>query len=165
MAIKFTELLDKIKKSQEVFYALKTAINDESLAMMQYLAGIGICDSDKVKEEFDGHYKDEYRHALLFFKILRDLGGIYVLSPQEMMFNNDCGFIKPLDIDITPNSRDINLLLDNIKAEQCAIASYETLLKIHDFSKEHIDIIKSIIKDEEEHRDDLVKILKEKRAL
>lgn len=162
MTIKYEELIKLSRKYNQIFNSLKTAINSESLAVIQYLAGIGACKCEKIKEEFEGHLKDEYRHALLLFDILKDLGGTYSLSPQSMIFNNDCGYMPPMTC---LENNNILLLTDNIKAEQCAIVAYQTLLKSYDFNKNHANIIQSIIKDEEQHRDDLAKLLKEKRDL
>ncbi len=156
MALKYKELLFKLAERNTMFCDLKKAINDETLAVLQYMAGIGSCDSDDIKKEFDEHAKDEYRHAFMFHDILKDLGGYYAFNIQSMMMHNDCGFKQPFGISI-------NTIMDNIRGEECAIISYERLLKSYEWNKKHKDMIQSIIDDEKEHRDDLFKLSKKKK--
>lgn len=153
MPVKFKELLLKATEFQDMFHHLKKAINDEFLAFLQYAAGAGKCKSDRIKSEFDEHAKEEYKHALLFYTVLQELGGNYVFDPHIMMVNNDCGFTPPF-------GEPLEIIEDNIKGEQCAIASYSTLLTRFDFNKRHKDIIQSIIDDEKKHVEDLVKLKK-----
>lgn len=156
MAIKYNELLFKLHESEKQMCDVKRAINDETLAVLQYMGGIGVCKSEDIKKEFDEHAKDEYRHAFMFYSILQDLGGEYFFNIPSMMRNNECGFKIPF-------GNGINRLMDNINAEECAIVSYERLLKSYDWSEKHTSMIESIIKDEKEHRDDLIKLMRKKK--
>jgi bacterioferritin len=156
MAIKFTELIAQINKQHDIFIQLKKAINDEFLAFLQYSSGIGTCHCEKVKASFKEKANDEFKHALMFYEILQELGGEYIFMPQHLLFGGDCPF--------SPQIGDsINKITSNIKGEQCAIASYSTMLKLCDFNDKHTKIIKSIIAEEEVHVDELVKLLKEKK--
>lgn len=153
MPVKFKELVSKLTEYQDMFHHLRKAVNDELGAFLQYTAGNGVCKSDRIKKEFDEHAKEEYNHALMFYTIIQELGGVYVLDPHMMLINNDCGFTPPF-------GDSIKIIEDNIKGEQCAIASYSTLLTKFDFSKKHKDVIQSIIDDEKKHVQDLVKLKK-----
>jgi rubrerythrin len=156
MAIKFSELISKINEKQDVFQQLKKAINDEFLAFLQYSAGIGTCHCDQIKKSFKEKADDEFRHVRMFYEIIQDLGGTYVFKPADLLLNNDCAFAPPF-------GDGINKIKDNIKSEQCVIASYSTILKLCDFNEKHTKIIKSIIAEEQQHVDELVKLLKKKK--
>jgi bacterioferritin len=156
MAIKYNELLYKMHESNRQLCDLKRAINDETLALLQYMAGIGTCKDEDIKKEFDEHAKDEYRHAFMFYEILHDLGGEYFFNISTIMVNNECGFKVPF-------GGPINKIMDNIKSEECAIVSYERLLKSYEWDKKHSDMITEIINDEKEHREDLFEIMKENK--
>lgn len=150
--ISFKELQGKMIEYGSVFQSLQNAINSEINAMLQYTLGIPGCKNENVIKEFDQHAKEEYAHAIKFYNILLDLGGFYYFTPLQLDFNSDCKFKMPIG-----HSK----IMDNIKGEQCAINSYENLLMSFDFSKEHKEIIRGIIKDEEEHVRDLKKLLEE----
>ena len=151
--ITFKELQGKLIEYVEVYVILQRAINDEILAMMQYLSGLGNCKDELIKKEFNEHALEEYEHAKKLFEILKELGGNYKLYNPSMMFmNSDCGF--------RPAIGDKKCIInDNIKGEQCAIGSYNKLLVSYDFSDKHKQIIKEIIKDEEKHLKDLKELL------
>lgn len=156
MAIKYKELVASIMDSNAMFNDLKKAINAELTAVLQYLGGYGSCKTEYIKNEFDEHAKDEFRHAKMFYDILNDLGGSYDLTLQCLNLNNECTFKPPFGIGI-------NRIDDNIKSEECAIVTYERLLKKYEWSKEHAAMIQEIIDDEKEHRDDLFELRKKKK--
>jgi rubrerythrin len=156
MAINFTELIKKINEHQETFMHLKKAINSEFIAFLQYASGIGACHCEDVKKSFKEKANDEFKHALMFYEILQELGGEYIFTPPNLLFQNDCPFEPQL-------GDSINKINSNIKGEQCAIASYTTMLKLCDFEPKHEKIIKSIIAEEEVHVNELAKLLKEKK--
>jgi len=82
------------------------------------------------------------------------LGGTPLLSPQELIEASGCGYDAPSD----PNTK--RLVEQNIKGEQCAIATYQGIL---DFvaGKDPIThrIVLEILEDEVEHEEDLEAIL------
>lgn len=154
MPVKYKDLVSKISEYQDIFFHLQKAINDEFLAFLQYSAGNGVVESDSVKMEFDEHAKEEYKHALLLFTVLNELGGKYIIEfPSSLMYNNDCGFTSPI-------GNVVSIIEDNIKGEQCAVTSYSLLLQRFEFKPRHKRIIQSIIDDEKKHISDLLKLKK-----
>jgi len=156
MAIKFTELISKLSEYQDIFNALKNAVLDEYTAFLQYNAGAGTCHCEKVKASFIEKANDEFKHIQVFYKIIQELGGTYVFQPHDLLFNTECPFSLPI-------GNAIKKIEDNIKGENCAIASYSTLLKKFDFSKEHAKDIQSVIDEEKVHVEELVTLLKLKK--
>lgn len=154
MSIKFSELIIKLADYQDMFKHLGKAVNDEFAAFLSYAAANGSCKDERIKKEFDEHAKEEYEHALKFYKIIQDLGGNYFLeSPMNLISNVDCGYISPF-------GTQLDVINDNIKGENCAIVSYSMLLDKFEFSKEHREIIESIIDDEKKHVKDLLNLVK-----
>lgn len=151
--ITFKELHKKIGEYENIFHNLRKAIIDEYSAFFMYSAGIVSCKNENLKSEFFEHAQEEHEHALLFSDILKDLSGTgFVIDNLEMFkYSGDCPYKAPYG-----DSR--KLVKDNINAENCAIESYTRLLESFKWSPEHKRIIEGIIRDEEEHVEDLKKM-------
>lgn len=151
--ISFKELHKKIREYEGIFYNLKKAIIDEYSAFFMYSAGIVSCKNELLKSEFFEHAQEEHEHALLFSDILKDLSGNgFVIDNLDMLkYFGDCPYKVSYG-----GARE--LVRDNINAEKCAIESYTKLLESFKWSPEHKRIIDGIIRDEEEHVNDLKKM-------
>lgn len=149
----FKKLAGKMMEYKAIFHHLHKAINDEYNSFLQYASAQGGCNNENIKKEFNEHALEEYKHSLMFYEILTDLGGQYPFHPNALSFKTDCGF--------RTSCNEMSKIVDNIKSENCAIVSYNNLLSIFDWNEKHEKMIKSIIADEQEHVNDLIKLLKE----
>lgn len=153
MPLTIRELVLNIRDKENTFQNLKKAIVDEYLAFLQYTSGAGISHNKDIIDSFKEKANDEFKHSLMFYDILKELGGTFAFQIQDLFFTTDCGFSPPVG-DV------ISIIESNIKGEQCAVASYSTMLKICNFDTNHTKIIQSIIDEENIHIDELVKLLK-----
>ncbi len=126
---------------------------DEWLAYYQYWLGAKVVKGpmkDAVMAELIQHSADELRHAGMDADRIIQLGGTPASSPAEWMKLTNCGYDAPDD----PY---VKVILDqNIKGEQCAIESYNALLK---YSKDRdpvtYNMVLQILQDEVLHEEDL----------
>ncbi len=153
-AIKIVDL--DIKKLIE---ELNKALADEWLAYYQYWIGAKIAKGRMrpyVVSELEEHANEELGHAKLLVERIIQLGGIPILEPKKWYEKTNCGY----DVPSNPDTKE--LLKQNIKGERCAIAIYK---KILDMVKNKDDItyhlILGILKDEEEHEEDLEALLED----
>ena len=141
---------------------LNKAFADEWLAYYQYWVGARIaCGRMRgiVAHELEEHADEELEHAEKLAERILQLGGTPLLNPAEWMKETNCGYEEPNN----PNTA--VLLEQNIKGEQCAIATYK---KIIDFVRGKDDVtyflIYDILKDEVEHEEDLEAILEDMKT-
>lgn len=151
MGTKGREIVDlDVKK---LLKTLASAFADEWLAYYQYWLGAKLAKGpmkDAVIAELTQHAADELRHADMVALRILQLGGTPPLSPAEWLKQSGCGYDAPSD----PY---VGLLLDqNIKGEQCAIATYKALLETTQ-AKDPVtyNVVLQILSDEVEHEEDL----------
>ena len=137
----------------ELINLLNKALSDEWLAYYQYWIGAKVVKGpmkDAVIAELDLHATEELSHAVLLTTRIIQLGGTPVLSPAEWMKITNCGYDVPSDPWVE------EILKQNIKGEQCAIKTYNSLLDItRTGDPVSYNIILSILSDEVEHEEDL----------
>lgn len=137
----------------ELIGLLNKALSDEWLAYYQYWVGAKVVKGpmkDAVIAELTLHATEELSHAELVATRIIQLGGIPVLSPNEWLKINNCGYDEPKD----PYVEEI--LNQNIKGEQCAIRVYSDLLEITRMADPvTYNIILTILSQEVEHEEDL----------
>lgn len=132
---------------------LNRAFADEWLAYYQYWIGTRVAQGPMrgpVAGELAEHAGEELEHAELLAERIIQLGGTLPLKPQDWFTLTNCGY------DVPENPAVSALLAQNIKGEQCAIATYQQLLA---FTKEldpitHQLVLK-ILTDEVKHEEDL----------
>ncbi|MBW3018897.1 ferritin-like domain-containing protein [Candidatus Woesearchaeota archaeon] len=136
---------------------LNKALADEWLAYYQYWAGAKVAKGPmrpNVADEFEEHAKEELGHANKVAERIIQLGGTPIISPDFSKSN--CKYDAP------KNPFVVNVLKQNIKAEQCAIETYKKLI---DFvrSKDDVtyDMVLSILKEEVEHEEELQMLLED----
>lgn len=136
-------------------------LGDELIAHMQYVIAAQFVkgkEGDRCFEEFEQHAKEEQEH---FTNLLN-----YMVS-EKMNVNSDLqtlitqsksGYTKMTETDKK------DLLEFHLKAEEDAIKAYKEFFEELDKEEKPdvklLEIIRDIIKDEEEHKEDLEKILK-----
>ncbi|MCU0365721.1 MAG: ferritin [Bacteroidales bacterium] len=137
----------------ELINLLNKALADEWLAYYQYWIGAKVVKGpmkDAVIAELRLHATEELAHAELLSTRIIQLGGTPVLSPDQWMKITNCGYDVPSDPWVE------EILKQNIKGEQCAIKTYNSLLDItRTGDPVSYNIILSILSDEVEHEEDL----------
>src|SRR5512137_791425 len=110
----------------ELLKLLNAAYASEWLAYYQYWVGAKVIKGpmkDAVIAELTLHATEELNHATLLATRIIQLGGTPVTKPQDWYKLTNCGYDAPEDPYV------IKVLEQNIKGEQCAIKSYNRLLK------------------------------------
>ena len=132
---------------------LHQAFCDEWLSYYQYWIGARIAMgklAPALIPELNEHAADELEHAEKLAKRLAQLDAEPVISPTEWLKLSTCGYAAP----VNPNA--VEILLQNLHAERCAIEVYEHILNMvkgKDLVTEHV--IREILEDEVEHETEL----------
>lgn len=137
----------------ELINLLNKALSDEWLAYYQYWVGAKVVKGpmkDAVIAELTIHATEELSHAELIATRIIQLGGTPVLSPSEWLKITNCGYEAPSD-------HYVEVILDqNIKGEQCAIRTYNSLLDTTRVADPvTYNMILTILSQEVEHEEDL----------
>lgn len=143
----------------DVIKLLNKALSDEWLAYYQYWVGSKVVKGptkDAVIAELVQHATEELSHADMLALRIVQLGGTPVLEPKLWYELTNCGYESPEN----PFVR--NVLEQNIKGEQCAIKTYDALMKIVE-GKDPLtyNMILTIITQEVEHEEDLQSLLED----
>jgi bacterioferritin len=157
MGTKGRELLgDKVDHILEL---LNNALADEWLAYYQYWIGAKVVVGPmkgEVQAELIEHANDELRHADMLVERILQLGGIPIINPKQWYKQTNCGYEAPTDPNVW------KILDQNIKGEQCAISVYSKLLKeTMQTDPVTYQIVVEILRDEEEHEEDLEGIVED----
>lgn len=146
----------------ELLKLMNKAYADEWLAYYQYWVGAKVASGRMrgiVAEELEQHAGEELKHADMLVGRMIQLGGAPLLTPQDILKETNCGYDAPTD------SNTKKLLAQNVKGEQCAIATYKKLL---DFVKDKDPITEKIVleilEDEVEHEEDLQAMLEDMKV-
>ncbi len=144
---------------EDLVKLLNKAFSDEWLAYYQYWIGSKIVrgpNKEAVIAELTLHATEELGHAVLLTTRIIQLGGTPVTKPQDWYKLTNCGYDAPDDPYV------IKVLEQNIKGEQCAIKSYNSLLKkTRDKDPVTYNIILGILQMEVEHEEDLQALLED----
>jgi bacterioferritin len=150
MGSKGTEIVGVDTK--QLIDMLNRALADEWLAYYQYWIGARVAKGamrSAVVSEMNEHAGDELKHAGMLAERILQLGGTPVLSPEKWMELSNCKYDAPENPDAA------QLVKDNVKAEQCAIAVYNNILNfIGDKDPVTFHIIREILEDEVDHEDE-----------
>lgn len=141
------------ENADRVITMLNKAYSDEWLAYYQYWLGAKVVKGpmkDAVMAELIQHAADELRHAGLDADRIIQLGGTPASSPTQWLKLTNCGYAPPAD----PY---VKVILDqNIKGEQCAIRSYNEILRFtRDRDPVTYNMTLQILQDEVMHEEDL----------
>jgi bacterioferritin len=144
---------------EDLVKLLNKAFSDEWLAYYQYWLGSKIVrgpNKEAVIAELTLHATEELGHAVLLTTRIIQLGGTPVTKPQDWYKLTNCGYDAPDDPYV------IKVLEQNIKGEQCAIKSYNSLLKkTKDKDPVTYNIVLGILQMEVEHEEDLQALLED----
>jgi len=144
---------------EELLKLLNKAYSDEWLAYYQYWIGSKIVrgpDKEAVIAELTLHATEELNHATLLTTRIIQLGGTPVTKPQDWYKLTNCGYAAPEDPFV------VKILEQNIKGEQCAIKTYNSLMKkIKDTDPVTYNILLTILTQEVEHEEDLQALLED----
>ena len=143
----------------ELIKLLNKAFSDEWLAYYQYWIGSKIVrgpNKEAVIAELTLHATEELGHAVLLTTRIIQLGGTPVTNPKDWYTLTNCGYDAPDDPYV------IRVLEQNIKGEQCAIRTYNSLLKkTRDKDPVTYNIVLGILQMEVEHEEDLQALLED----
>jgi len=144
---------------EELVKLLNKAYSDEWLAYYQYWIGSKIVrgpNKEAVIAELTIHATEELGHATLLTTRIIQLGGTPVIKPQDWLKLTNCGYDAPEDPSV------FKVLEQNIKGEQCAIKTYNSLMKKNK-DKDPItnNMILGILQMEVEHEEDLQSLLED----
>ncbi len=137
----------------ELIKLLNKAFADEWLAYYQYWIGAKVAKGpmkEAVIAELLQHAADELRHSEMLTSRIIQLGGTPLTNPQDWFKMTNCGYDAP-------DNPHVKVLLEqNIKGEQCAIATYKRILELT-MAKDPVtyNIVLQILQDEVEHEEDL----------
>ena len=138
---------------------LNKAYSDEWLAYYQYWIGSKIVkgpNKEAVIAELTLHATEELNHATLLTTRIIQLGGTPVTRPQDWYKLTNCGYEAPDDPFV------VKVLAQNIKGEQCAIKTYNALMKkTKDSDPVTYNILLTILTQEVEHEEDLQELLED----
>ena len=142
---------------------LNKAFADEWLAYYQYWVGAKVVRGpmkEAVIAELTQHAADELRHAGMLTDRIIQLGDTPVLKPEDWYKMTNCGYDAPEDPSVKA------VLKQNIKGEQCAIDTYNSLLGVtKDKDPVTYYIALQILQDEVEHEEDLQALLEDVEAI
>lgn len=151
MALKAREILTI--DPETVIKLLNKAFADEWLAYYQYWIGAQVAEGPlrpSIVQELEEHATQEFDHAKKLSKRIIQLGGTPLMSPQEWLKECNCPYQAPADKFV------LSIVEQNIKAEQCAIEVYNTLLKtVKNDDPVTYDLILGILQDELEHEEEM----------
>ena len=138
---------------------LNKAYSDEWLAYYQYWIGSKVVkgpNKEAVIAELTLHATEELAHATLLTTRIIQLGGTPVTKPADWYKLTNCGYEAPDDPFI------VKVLEQNIKGEQCAIKTYNALLKkTKDKDPVSYNMFLTILSQEVEHEEDLQALLED----
>ncbi len=138
---------------QELLELLNRAYADEWFAYYQYWLGAKVVRGpmkEAVIAELVQHSADELRHADMLANRIVQLGGTPVTKPEDWYKWTNCGYDAPEDPFVK------TILEQNIKGEQCAIMTYQKLVKLTaTVDPVTYNIVLQILQDEVEHEEDL----------
>ncbi len=142
---------------EKLLKTLNQAYADEWIAYYQYWLCAKLVEGPmrtEVAAELAEHAQEEHKHATLLADRIVQLGGTPILKPEAWVKHAGCGY------DATKHAYVQAVLEENIKGEQCAIKTYNSILAMVE-GKDPVtyDIILSILADEIEHEHDLVRLL------
>ena len=147
----------------ELLRLLNKAFADEWFAYYQYWLGAKVVKGpmkDAVAAELLQHATEELAHADLVANRIIQLGGTPVTSPKGWYEATNCGYDAPDDPYV------MKLLEQNIEGEQCAISTYDSLLKtVSGKDIVSYNMVMTILEQEVEHEEDLQSLLEDLELL
>lgn len=143
---------------QEAHRLLNAALATEILCVLRYrhhqIIAKGI-DYPQVAAEFKEHADDEERHMMMLAERINQLGGDPDFNPATLLQRSATEFGKGKDL--------MQLIEEDLVAERIAIMVYREMIHwFGDGDPTTRRLLEDILKDEEDHADDLSDLMKRK---
>jgi bacterioferritin len=136
---------------KEIIRLLNEALATELVCVLRYkrhyFMAKGI-NSDSVKAEFQAHASEEMGHAERLAKRITELGGEPNFSPDGLSERSHAEYVEGDTLE--------SMIKENLIAERIAIESYREMVI---YLAEHDPTTQRMLKDMEEHADDLASLL------
>ena len=139
----------------EVIDVLNSAVATEIVCMLRYknnyymVEGIS---AKNVADEFLEHYKEEESHLDMLSERITQLGGVPDFNPSNLVKNSHAKYSSNKDVR--------KMIEDNLVAERIAIQIYTKMINwIGESDPTTRRMLEDILKQEEEHADDLLGLL------
>lgn len=141
---------------EQAYTLLNKALASEIMCVMRYkhhqIIAKGI-DRPQIALEFEEHANDELRHMMMIAERINQLGGNPDLNPGTVLERTDTEYGKGTDL--------MTLVEEDLVAERIAIMVYRELINWFGAGDPTTRrMLEDILKDEEEHADDLSEILR-----
>jgi bacterioferritin len=108
--------------------------------------------SQAIAEEFLEHSKEEEQHADLVAKRITELGGVPNMSPRDLATRSHALYVECDTL--------LDMIKEDLVAERIAVATYNEIIRwLGDDDITTRRMIEAILAKEEEHADDLQKLL------
>jgi bacterioferritin len=140
---------------QTTIELLQNVIATELVCVLRYtmnsIAAQGIS-SDSVKKEFQEHAADEQRHMLMAAERINQLGGTPNFNPEGLLSRSASVYVEGKNL--------IEMIKENLIAERIVIEHYLELVRYFgDKDPTTRRMLEKILKDEEDHADDMHDLL------
>lgn len=139
----------------QVHHYLNVALATEIMCVMRYrhhqIISKGI-DKKEVAEEFEEHAKEEEQHMLMIAERINQLGGNPNFDPSTYVEHAITQYGSATSL--------IDMIKDDLIAERIVISAYREMIEwfgVHDSTTRIM--LEKILKDEEEHANDLADLL------
>lgn len=141
---------------KEAYMHLNKALATEIMCVMRYrhhqIIAKGI-DRPQVAAEFEEHANDEQRHMMMIAERINQLGGNPDFNPGTVLKRTDTEYGTHTDLE--------KLIEEDLVSERIVIMVYRELINWFGTGDPTTRcMLENILKDEEEHADDLADILK-----
>lgn len=140
----------------QVYKQLNAALATEIMCVLRYrhhqIIATGI-DSPQVAAEFEEHAEDEEKHMMMIAERIMQLGGNPDFNPATVLKRTTTEYGKGTDLS--------RLIEEDLIAERIVIMIYRKMIKwFGEFDPTTRRMLERILKDEEEHANDLSDLLK-----
>lgn len=134
---------------------LQNIVATELVCVLRYtmnaIAGNGIS-SDSVKAEFTEHADDERKHMMMAAERINQLGGVPNFNPEGLLSRSASQYIEGKNL--------IEMIKENLIAERIVIEHYLELIRYFGDNDPTTRImLEKILRDEEDHADDMHDLL------
>lgn len=141
---------------KKVIQLLNESLATEIVCVLRYKFHYFMCsgmNAAQVAEEFLEHAVEEQSHADQIAARIVQLGGKPNLSPEGLIDRSHAEYVEGTDLK--------SMIKENLVAERIAIESYTEMIRyIGDDDPTTCQMLRDILKSEEEHADDLLDFLK-----
>jgi len=140
---------------EQVVKLMNEALATEIVCVLRYRRHYETAEgihSESVREEFLQHSKEEQEHADKLAERIGQLGGAPDYNPRTLADRSHTEYVECDDL--------LDMIKENLVAERVAISSYSEMIRfIGDRDPTSRRVLEEILAKEEEHADDMAKLL------